>query len=129
MKRAIADKEDKAAAEQRLKVVSAGEAAERVSKELDKVIHERTRLGIVSALAANDKLSFSDLKNLLNASDGNVSAHTRKLEDAGYIVCEKSFSGRMPLTEYRITDEGRVALQNYLDHMEALISAVKDFRN
>jgi DNA-binding transcriptional ArsR family regulator len=128
MKRAIAENSDKAADGQKLKAVSAGEAAERVSNELDKVIHERMRLGIVSALAANEKLSFTDLKALLNASDGNVSAHARKLEDAGYIVCEKSFSGRVPLTEYKITDAGLEALQKYLDHMEALISAVKEFQ-
>lgn len=109
-----------------LKDVSVADAAERVSNELDKIIHERVRLGIVSALAANERLSFKDLKRILNASDGNISAHTRKLEDAGYIVCEKSFSGRTPLTEYSITSEGRAALQRYLDHMEALISAVRD---
>lgn len=112
--------------DERLTDVSLADAAERVSNDLDKVIHERVRLGIVSALAANDKLSFNDLKRILNASDGNVSAHARKLEDAGYIVCEKSFNGRTPLTEYRITVNGRAALQRYLDHMEALISAVRD---
>jgi DNA-binding transcriptional ArsR family regulator len=128
MKRAIAENSENAGTDRKLKAVSAGEAAERVSNELDKVIHERMRLGIVSALAANEKLSFSDLKSLLNASDGNVSAHARKLEDAGYIVCEKSFSGRVPLTEYKITDAGLAALQKYLDHMAALISAVKDIQ-
>ncbi|REJ75704.1 MAG: transcriptional regulator [Acidobacteria bacterium] len=112
--------------DEKFKDVSAADAAEKVSNELDKVIHERMRLGIVSALAANEKLSFNDLKRVLNASDGNVSAHARKLEDAGYVVCEKSFSGRTPLTEYRITDSGRVALQRYLKHMEALINAVKE---
>ncbi|QQS43038.1 MAG: transcriptional regulator [Acidobacteriota bacterium] len=110
---------------ERIRDVSAADAAERISSELDKVIHERMRLGIVSALAANERLSFNDLKRVLNASDGNISAHARKLEDAGYIVCEKSFSGRTPLTEYRITDSGRDALQRYLDHMEALINAIK----
>lgn len=109
-----------------LKDVSAAAAAETVSNELDKLIHERVRLGIVSALAANDRLSFNDLKRVLNASDGNISAHTRKLEDAGYILCEKSFNGRTPLTEYSITKTGRSALQKYLDHMEALISAVRE---
>ena len=126
MKKALAEKEIAGRNGTQLKAVSAGEAAERVSNELDKVIHERMRLGIVSALAANEKLSFSELKTLLNASDGNISAHARKLEDAGYIVCEKSFSGRTPLTEYSITDEGRAALKRYLDHMEALISAVRE---
>jgi DNA-binding MarR family transcriptional regulator len=100
-------------------------AAEKVSGELDKVIHERMRLGIISALAANEKLSFSDLKNLLNTTDGNISVHARKLEEAGYLTCEKSFKGRMPLTEYKITGEGRKALERYLSHMEALIKAMK----
>ena len=100
-------------------------AAENVSNELDKVIHERLRLGIISALAANVKLSFTELKNLLATSDGNISVHTRKLEEAGYVTFEKSFKGRMPLTEYKITPAGRKALVRYLDHMEALIKAMK----
>jgi len=100
-------------------------AAEAVSSELDKVIHERLRLGIISSLAANDKLSFSELKALLNTSDGNISVHARKLEDAGYVTQEKSFRGRVPLTEYKITARGRKALMKYLDHMEALINAMK----
>ena len=100
-------------------------AAEHVSNDLDKVIHERLRLGIISALAANAKLSFSDLKNLLKTSDGNISVHARKLEEAGYLTLEKSFKGRMPLTEYKITTAGRKALERYLDHMEALIKAMK----
>lgn len=100
-------------------------AAENVSTELDKLIHERLRLGIISALAANDSMSFSDLKNLLQTTDGNVSVHARKLEEAGYIACEKSFKGRIPLTEYRITAAGREALSRYLNHMEALINAMK----
>jgi DNA-binding transcriptional ArsR family regulator len=100
-------------------------AAGQVSESLDKIIHERMRLGIVSALAANEKLSFSDLKSLLNTTDGNISVHARKLEDAGYVTCEKSFKGRMPLTEYKITTEGRAALERYLGHMEALITAMR----
>lgn len=100
-------------------------AAGDVSNDLDKVIHERMRLGIVSALAANKKLSFTDLKNLLDTSDGNISVHARKLEEAGYVTCEKSFKGRMPLTEYAITSKGKKALERYLDHMEALIKAMK----
>ena len=100
-------------------------AAESVSTELEKVIHERLRLGIISALAANEKMSFGDLKNLLQTTDGNVSVHARKLEDAGYIECLKSFNGRIPLTEYRITSAGREALTKYLNHMEALINAMK----
>lgn len=105
--------------------VRATKAAENVSNDLDKVIHERMRLGIVSALAANEKLSFSELKSLLSTTDGNISVHARKLEDAGYLKCEKSFKGRIPLTEYSITKAGRVALTKYLDHMEALIKAMK----
>lgn len=100
-------------------------AAETVSGELDKVIHERMRLGIISALAANETLSFTDLKNLLNTTDGNISVHARKLEDAGYLECLKSFNGRVPLTEYKITGDGREALNRYLNHMEALINAMK----
>ena len=100
-------------------------AAENVSNDLDKVIHERMRLGIVSALAANERLSFTELKTLLNTTDGNISVHARKLEDVGYLTCEKSFKGRMPLTEYAITKEGRKALERYLDHMEALIKVMK----
>ncbi len=100
-------------------------AAETVSNDLDKVIHERLRLGIISALAANDRLSFSDLKTLLDTTDGNLSVHARKLEDAGYVTMKKSFAGRMPLTEYKITSSGRKALERYLDHMEALIKAMR----
>ena len=101
-------------------------AAGQVSENLDKVIHERMRLGIISALAANEKLSFTDLKNLLNTTDGNISVHARKLEDAGYVTCEKSFKGRTPLTEYSITADGRAALDRYLNHMEALIAAMRN---
>lgn len=100
-------------------------AAETVSTELDKLIHERLRLGIISALAANKSLSFNDLKKLLQTTDGNISVHARKLEEAGYIVCEKSFNGRVPLTEYKITKAGKTALERYLNHMEALIKAMK----
>ncbi|PYS91084.1 MAG: transcriptional regulator [Acidobacteria bacterium] len=103
-------------------------AAGNVSNDLDKVIHERMRLGIISALAANEKLSFNDLKRLLDTTDGNVSVHARKLEEAGYLTCKKSFAGRTPLTEYKITKDGRKALERYLDHMEALIRAMKGAR-
>lgn len=106
-------------------VLKIEKAAENVSNELDKVIHERMRLGIISALAANESLSFTDLKNLLNTTDGNISVHARKLEEAGYLIQEKSFKGRVPLTEYRITDAGREALNRYLNHMESLINAMK----
>ena len=106
-------------------VIKAEKAAENVSNDLDKIIHERMRLGIISALSANKKLSFTELKTLLNTTDGNISVHARKLEDAGYLVCEKSFIGRKPLTEYKITKNGRLALEKYLNHMEALINAMK----
>jgi DNA-binding MarR family transcriptional regulator len=94
--------------------------------ELDRLIHERMRLGIVSALAANQSLTFNELKKLLKTTDGNLSVHARKLEEANYITCSKSFEGRMPKTEYRLTDSGRRALEKYLDHMEALIQAVRE---
>ena len=84
------------------------------------------RLGIVSALAVNDTLTFNDLKRLMNTTDGNLSVHARKLEDAAYITCTKSFEGRMPRTEYRLTATGRRALERYLDHMEALIRATRE---
>lgn len=93
---------------------------------LDRLIHEHMRLGIVSALAANESLTFHDLKKLLSTTDGNLSVHARKLEDADYISCTKSFEGRMPKTEYRLTPAGRKALERYLDHMEALIRATRD---
>ena len=89
--------------------------------ELDRLIHERLRLGVVSALAVNHSLSFSELKALLKTSDGNLSVHARKLEDAGYVQCTKSFAGRTPKTEYRLTAVGRKALERYLEHMEGLI--------
>ncbi|HVN63232.1 MAG TPA: transcriptional regulator [Candidatus Binataceae bacterium] len=92
---------------------------------LDRLIHERMRLGIVSALAANSSLTFNDLKKLLRTTDGNLSVHARKLEEAGYVACTKSFEGRMPKTEYALTDAGRKALEKYLNHMEALIQAMK----
>src|SRR3954470_17629717 len=102
---------------------------ERVEKrsplELDRLIHERLRLGIVSALAVNERLTFNDLKALLQTTDGNLSVHARKLEDAQYVACEKTFAGRMPRTEYRLTAAGRRALEKYLSHMEALIKAAK----
>jgi DNA-binding HxlR family transcriptional regulator len=93
--------------------------------ELDRLIHERLRLGIVSALAANESLSFGDLKKLLHTSDGNLSVHARKLEEAQYVACTKSFEGRLPRTEYRLTAAGRRALERYLEHMEALIRATR----
>ena len=94
--------------------------------ELDRLIHERMRLGIVSALAVNETLTFNDLKKLLRTTDGNLSVHARKLEDAQYIACTKSFEGRLPKTEYRLTAAGRRALERYLNHMEALIKATRE---
>lgn len=96
------------------------------SRDLDRLVHERVRLGIVSALAVNETLSFNDLKALLDVTDGNLSAHARKLEDAGYLLCEKGYQDRVPRTEYRLTTTGRAALEDYLEHMEALIRAVRD---
>lgn len=101
-------------------------APERVPLELDRLIHERMRLGIVSALAVNDLLSFNDLKKLLATSDGNLSVHARKLEEAGYLVSKKSFAGRVPRTEYQLTAFGRRALERYLQHMEAIIQATRE---
>ena len=92
---------------------------------LDRLIHERVRLGIVSALAVNDSLSFNQLKALLKTTDGNLSVHARKLEEASYVTCTKSFEGRIPKTEYRLTGAGRRALEHYLDHMEALIRVTR----
>jgi DNA-binding HxlR family transcriptional regulator len=92
---------------------------------LDRLIHERLRLGIVSALAANESLTFNDLKNLMHITDGNLSVHARKLEDAGYISCNKYFDGRVPKTEYKLTSAGRRALESYLSHMESLIKQMR----
>ena len=97
-----------------------------VPLELDRLIHERMRLAIVSALAVNDSLTFNELKRLLDTTDGNLSVHARKLEDADYIVCTKSFEGRVPRTEYRLSAPGRLALERYLAHMEALIRATRE---
>jgi DNA-binding transcriptional ArsR family regulator len=92
--------------------------------DFDRVIHEKTRLAIVSALAVNATLTFNEVKTILQTTDGNVSVHTRKLEEAGYVSCKKSFEGRIPRTEYALTAAGRRALEKYLGHMEALIAAV-----
>jgi DNA-binding MarR family transcriptional regulator len=112
--------------DEKLKRVSALARPEAPASGLDRLIHERTRLAIVSALAVNESLTFSELKQLLGASDGNLSVHARKLEDAGYIACTKSFANRLPKTEYRLTASGRRALEKYLDHMEALIRATRE---
>jgi DNA-binding MarR family transcriptional regulator len=103
-----------------------GQAREAVPAELDRLIHERIRLGIVSALAVNRSLTFNELKALLKTTDGNLSVHARKLEEADYILCTKSFDGRLPKTQYRLTASGRRALERYLNHMEALIRATRE---
>jgi DNA-binding MarR family transcriptional regulator len=103
-----------------------GEAAAATAPDLDRVIHERLRLGIVSALAVNDTLTFTDLKRIMNTTDGNLSVHARRLEEAGYVAVKKSFEGRVPRTEYTLTADGRRALERYLDHMEALIRATRE---
>lgn len=105
-----------------------GRAARRANHralQLDRLIHERMRLGIVSALAANESLSFNDLKELLQTTDGNLSVHARKLEEAQYVACTKSFEGRVPRTRYRLTPAGRHAFENYINHMEALIRVMR----
>jgi len=94
-------------------------------QRLDRVIHDRTRLAIVAALAASESLSFTDLKGITSTTDGNLSVHARRLEDAGYVVCEKTFAGRTPRTEYRLSAAGRRAFEKYLDHMDALIKAAR----
>jgi len=101
-------------------------AAETTAPKLDRLIHERLRLGILSALAVNQSLTFNELKKLLKSTDGNLSVHARKLEDAGYLVCNKTFEGRMPKSEYKLTASGRRSLEKYLDHMEALIHAMRE---
>ncbi len=93
--------------------------------EIDRLIHERLRLGIISALAVNDSLTFNELKHMVKTTDGNLSVHARKLEDAGYVHCSKTFEGRTPRTEYSLTAAGRRALERYLDHMEAVIDHMR----
>jgi DNA-binding HxlR family transcriptional regulator len=102
------------------------QSREPLPANLDRLIHERVRLGIVSALAVNRSLTFNELKAMLKTTDGNLSVHARKLEEADYIVCTKSFDGRLPKTEYRLTAAGRKALERYLNHMEALIRATRE---
>ena len=114
------------AADARALKAEKGRGAAASSLTLDRLIHERVRLGILSALAVNDALSFNDLKRLMHATDGNLSVHARKLEEAEYVSCAKSFDGRLPRTEYRLTAAGRRALERYLDHMEALIRATRE---
>lgn len=101
------------------------EVAARSAPDLDRMIHERVRLGILSALAANATMTFSELKALLEITDGNLSVHARKLEAAGYVECKKSFENRLPRTEYQLTSAGREAFEKYLAHMEAIVDAMK----
>ena len=103
----------------------AGYLSDPRARDFDRLVYERVRLGILSALAVNASLTFTDLRDLLKTSDGNLSVHARKLEEASYISCTKSFKGRVPRTEYRLSDAGRRALERYLDHMEALIQATR----
>ncbi|MGH7526544.1 MAG: winged helix-turn-helix domain-containing protein [Gemmatimonadales bacterium] len=116
---------DPAAPQQPLHGVRGGAAAHG-PLELDRLIHERMRLAIVSALAVNDSLTFNELKRLLETTDGNLSVHARKLEEAGYVLCTKSFEGRVPKTEYRLSPAGRQALERYLEHMESLIRSTRE---
>ena len=115
------------AAESKLHKVSESAAGDDAPHQrFERLIHERSRLGIISALAVNESLTFNDLKRLVKTTDGNLSVHARKLEDAGYIACTKSFEGRTPKTEYKLTKTGRGALEQYLNHMEALIRTMRD---
>ena len=113
------------AAEGKLKSVGRETDESPPHQKFERLIHERSRLGIISALAVNDRLTFNDLKRLVKTTDGNMSVHARKLEDAGYISCTKSFEGRTPKTEYQLTRQGRNALEQYLNHMEALIKTMR----
>lgn len=122
---ALPDDRRKPVSDQKLRSVR-GRASDVVAPDLDRLIHERMRLGIVSALAVSEPLSFNDLKKIMKTTDGNLSVHARKLEDADYVTCSKSFEGRVPRTEYRLTATGRRALERYLDHMESLIRATRE---
>ena len=124
-KGAVARKSEVRSLKSEVRSLKSEVAAKKSPLELDRLIHERLRLGIVSALAVNDRLTFTDLKHLLQTTDGNLSVHARKLEDAEYITCEKGFDGRTPRTEYRLTAAGRRAFEKYLAHMEAIIRAAK----
>ena len=125
--RAETEPQDEGAEETRMAApVKRGRGRKAAPVELDRTIHERVRLAIVSALAGTASMTFNDLKSLIGATDGNLSVHARRLEEAGFIVCDKTFEERVPRTEYRITAEGRTALNEYLDHMEALIRRVRE---
>lgn len=119
-------RQETTASEARAESKSQSAKQQSAAPNLDRLIHERLRLGIISALAANESLTFSDLKRLMNTTDGNLSVHARKLEEAGYISCSKFFEGRLPKTEYKLTAAGRSALENYLSHMESLIKQMRN---
>jgi DNA-binding transcriptional ArsR family regulator len=121
----LARKGERGKATERLRGIK-GDGAGHGPLELDRLIHERMRLAIVSALAVNESLSFNELKRLIETTDGNLSVHARKLEEASYVICTKSFEGRVPRTQYRLSAVGRQALERYLDHMEALIHSTRD---
>ena len=126
---AMARSTDSAAARNRAaktKTAAEQQTVENALPNLDRIIHERMRLGIVSALAVNESMTFNELKKLLQTTDGNLSVHARRLEEAKYVECTKSFEGRMPKTEYRLTAAGRTAFERYLNHMEALIHAMRE---
>jgi DNA-binding HxlR family transcriptional regulator len=122
----VSETQDASGERAKLRGVRGREATDNSPADLDRLIHERMRLGVVSALAVNQTLSFNELKKLMKTTDGNLSIHARKLEDAGYIKCMKSFDGRIPKTEYALTAPGRRALERYLDHMEALIKQTRE---
>jgi DNA-binding HxlR family transcriptional regulator len=114
------------ASESKLRKVSESASESAPHQKFERLIHERSRLGIISALAVNESLTFNDLKKLVRTTDGNLSVHARKLEDAGYLACTKSFDGRTPKTEYSLTRAGKRALEQYLNHMEALIRTMRE---
>ena len=115
-----------AVGEAKLRTIVENDADSAPHHKFERLIHERSRLGIISALAVNESLTFNDLKKLIHTTDGNLSVHARKLEDAGYLDCTKSFEGRTPKTEYSLTKAGRRALEQYLNHMEALIRTMRN---
>ena len=123
--RAVESHDDVAGERQERLEGIAGYLADPRARDFDRLVYERVRLGILSALAVNKSLTFTDLKDLLKTSDGNLSVHARKLEEASYVSCTKSFKGRLPRTEYSLSAKGRKALERYLDHMEALIQATR----
>ncbi len=125
MAKSSAAKSETKASQRARQKLQAVQGAPHSAREIDRLIHERLRLGIISALAGHPSLTFNELKHAVKTSDGNLSVHARKLEDAGYISCSKSFDGRTPKTEYSLTSEGRRALARYLDHMEALIGRMR----